>query len=61
MAIENNTKVLMVKRSEVFRVFDNKEIERLMLTATVTFPNDDEVISDVKAIRKFENGQKHQT
>lgn len=50
----------MVKRSEVFRVFDKKEIERLMLTATVAFPIDDEVITDVKAIRKFENGQKQQ-
>lgn len=48
----------MVKRSEVLRVFENKEIERLMLTATVSFPNDDEVITDVKAIRKFENVQK---
>jgi hypothetical protein len=46
----------MVKRSEVLRVFESKEIERLMLTASVAFPNDDEVINDVKAVRKFERG-----
>ena len=58
MALQDNTRVLMVKRSEVLRVFESKEIERLMLTASVAFPNDDEVINDVKAVRKFERGQK---
>jgi len=56
VATVENTKVLMVKRTEVIRVLETKEIERLMLTAQVAFPNDDEVIRDVIAVRKFEHG-----
>ena len=38
---------------------NSKEIERLLITAHVKFPEDKEVIKEVKSVRKYEKGLKN--
>ena len=46
-----NTKLVLIPRKEITKALNNKELERMLISAQITFPTETEVQQEVKVVK----------